>query len=154
MTAPAPSPDAHAEATHAADLADPAFNEVIVVDGDCVLCSRLVQFVIARDADRRFRFTAVQSDVGRALAAALEIDPDNPATTALITQGRALTRSDAAIAIAAALPGWGWTRTLRIVPRPIRDAAYALVASNRYRWFGRSPNCLAPQPADRDRFIS
>lgn len=41
-----------------------------------------------------------------------------------------------------------------IVPRPIRDRAYRIVAKNRYRWFGRSEACMIPTPDIRRRFLS
>ena len=36
-------------------------DDVILYDGVCVFCSRWVRFVAARDVERRFRFTAIQS---------------------------------------------------------------------------------------------
>jgi predicted DCC family thiol-disulfide oxidoreductase YuxK len=40
-----------------------------------------------------------------------------------------------------------------IVPRPLRDAIYDLVARRRYRWFGRRETCMVPGPGIRDRFL-
>jgi predicted DCC family thiol-disulfide oxidoreductase YuxK len=40
-----------------------------------------------------------------------------------------------------------------LVPRPIRDAVYNLVARNRYRWFGKQEACWLPRPEWRHRFI-
>ena len=40
-----------------------------------------------------------------------------------------------------------------IVPRPLRDAIYAWIARNRYRWFGKRDQCLVPTPALRARFL-
>ncbi len=37
---------------------------VILYDGVCVFCSRWIRFVASRDTNRRFRFTAIQSDYG------------------------------------------------------------------------------------------
>jgi predicted DCC family thiol-disulfide oxidoreductase YuxK len=53
---------------------------IILFDGVCVLCSRWVRFVTARDRDHRFRFVAIQWPEGRALAQRFGIDPDNPDT--------------------------------------------------------------------------
>lgn len=114
---------------------------VILYDGVCVFCSKWVRFVATRDIDRRFRFTPIESPYGRALAMAIDIDPDDPDTNAVILDGRALRRSDAALAVVSALPRWGWVRHLRLVPRVIRDAIYTLTARNRYRIFGRKSAC-------------
>lgn len=126
---------------------------IILFDGVCVLCSGWVRFVATRDAARRFRFTPIQSPYGRHLAETLGIDPGDPDTNAVVLHGRALRRSDAALAVVATLPGWGWTRALRLVPRPVRDAGYALIARNRYRLFGRRDACDLGGAALADRIV-
>lgn len=114
---------------------------VILYDGICVLCSWGIRFVAARDADRVFRFTSIQSPYGRALALRLGIDPDAPESFALVMRDRACRSSDAVLAITSRLPGWRWTRVLRVVPQRLRDALYDLVARHRYRLFGRKETC-------------
>ena len=126
---------------------------IILYDGVCVLCSGWVRFVVRRDVARRFRFTPIQSPYGRALAEALEIDPNNPDTNAVVLGGRALRRSDAALAVVGTLPGWSWVRTLKLVPRPVRDLAYTLIARNRYRIFGRHDVCDLGGPSRADRIV-
>lgn len=130
---------------------------IILFDGVCNLCSRSVRFVIRRDPHARFRFAALQSDAARRACAGVGATPPavvEPDTIIVIVNGRALERSDAALAIAARL-GFPWRllAALRIVPRPIRDAAYRFVARNRYRWFGRTDACMVPTPELRARFI-
>jgi predicted DCC family thiol-disulfide oxidoreductase YuxK len=117
---------------------------IVLIDGICVLCSRSYQFVRARDRGQNFRFLAIQQPEGRAIATQQGIDPDNPVTFVLVDRGTAYFRSDAALRILAQLPGWSWTRFLRIIPRIIRDGIYDLVARNRYRWFGRVDACFLP----------
>jgi len=119
-------------------------DDVILFDGVCVFCSGWTRFVVDHDTAARFRFTAIQSPYGRAMALALGIDPDDPDTNAVTMNGRALRRSDAALAVLGALPGWRWVTVLRFVPRPVRDAVYKLVARNRYRIFGRRACELNP----------
>lgn len=126
---------------------------IILYDGVCVLCSGWVRFVVRRDVGRRFRFTPIQSPYGRALAQTLEIDPDDPDTNAVVLGGRALRRSDAALAVIATLPGWSWVRALRAVPGPVRDLAYTLIARNRYRIFGRHDVCDLGGPALAERIV-
>jgi predicted DCC family thiol-disulfide oxidoreductase YuxK len=127
---------------------------VILYDGVCVLCSGWVRFVMKRDVARRFRFTPIQSPYGRALATVLGIDPDDPDTNAVILGGRAYRRSDAALAVVSTLPGWGWVKALRLVPRPLRDAVYTLIARTRYRVFGRHHACDLDGPSLADRVIT
>lgn len=119
----------------------------VLYDGVCVLCSAWFRFVAARDPAIRFRFTPVQGTFGRVLATRLGIDPDNPATNALILDGRAHLRSDAALHILLALPGWRLVALAGLaVPRPARDWLYGRVARNRYRLFGRTAHCMVPGP--------
>jgi predicted DCC family thiol-disulfide oxidoreductase YuxK len=128
-------------------------DDVILYDGVCVFCSRWVRFVATRDVARRFRFTAIQSGYGTWLAQAFGIDPDDPDTNAVVHGGEAFFKSDAALTVLGALPGWGWTRVLRVAPKPLRDAVYSLVARNRYRIFGKYENCFVPDAELRARVI-
>jgi len=128
-------------------------DEVILYDGVCVFCSRWVRFVAARDVERRFRFTAIQSGYGTRLAQAFGIDPDDPDTNAVIHGGEVLFKSDAALTVLGALPGWRWTRMLRALPKPLRDAVYDFIARNRYRIFGKYEECFVPDAELRERVI-
>ena len=128
-------------------------DDVILYDGVCVFCSRWVRFVVARDVDRRFRFTAIQSAYGSRLAQAFGIDPRDPDTNAVIHGGVAFFKSDAALTVLSCLPGWRWTRFLRGVPKPLRDAVYSLVARNRYRIFGKYDSCFTPDAELRARVL-
>jgi predicted DCC family thiol-disulfide oxidoreductase YuxK len=128
-------------------------DDVILYDGVCVFCSRWVRFVAVRDVERRFRFTAIQSGYGTRLAQAFGINPEDPDTNAVIHGGLAYFKSDAALTVLSHLPGWGWARVLCAVPKPLRDAAYNLVACNRYRMFGRYEACFLGDAGFRDRVM-
>jgi predicted DCC family thiol-disulfide oxidoreductase YuxK len=71
----------------------------------------------------------------------------------VIHGGVAHFKSDAALTVLGALPGWGWVHVLRFVPKPLRDAVYDLVARNRYRIFGKYEECFAPDAGFRDRVM-
>jgi predicted DCC family thiol-disulfide oxidoreductase YuxK len=128
-------------------------DDVILYDGVCIFCSRWVRFVIARDAQRRFRFTSIQSGYGTRLARAFGIDPADPDTNAVIHGGVAYFKSDAALTVLSSLPGWGWVRVLFGVPKPLRDAVYNLVARNRYKIFGKYDQCFMPDAETRARVM-
>jgi predicted DCC family thiol-disulfide oxidoreductase YuxK len=128
-------------------------DDVILFDGVCVFCSRWVRFVAARDVQKRFRFTTIQSPYGARLAQALGIDPDDPDTNAVVHDGRALMRSDGALTVLSTLPGFGWARALLWVPKPLRDAVYGLIARNRYKIFGKYDACMVPDAELRARVI-
>jgi predicted DCC family thiol-disulfide oxidoreductase YuxK len=128
-------------------------DDVILYDGVCVFCSRWVRFVATRDVEQRFRFTAIQSGYGTRLAQAFGINPEDPDTNAVIHGGVAHFKSDAALTVLGALPGWRWTRALFWVPKPLRDGVYNLVARNRYRIFGKYQQCFVPDAAIRARVM-
>jgi len=128
-------------------------DDVILYDGVCVFCSRWIRFVASRDTSRRFRFTAIQSGYGTRLAQAFGINPDDPDTNAVVHGGVAYFKSDGALTVLSNLPGWGWVRALRFVPKPLRDAVYNLVARNRYRIFGKYEECFIPDAGFRDRVM-
>jgi predicted DCC family thiol-disulfide oxidoreductase YuxK len=130
-----------------------ADDDVILYDGVCIFCSRWIRFVAKRDVDRRFRFTAIQSPYGTRLAQAFGIDPDDPDTNAVVHGGVVHFKSDAALTVLSALPGWRWTRMLFAVPKPVRDAVYGLVARNRYRIFGKYEQCFVPDAEMRARVM-
>lgn len=127
---------------------------ILVFDTDCVLCAGSVRFVLAHECDDRLHFMGAWSAEGLALAARHGFTAqDLNGTFLLVQDGRALTRSDAALAVARHLRApWRWFRLLAIVPRPLRDRAYRLVARYRYRLFGRREDCARVPPEQRHRF--
>jgi len=128
-------------------------DDVILFDGVCVFCSRWVHFVATRDVEKRFRFTTIQSPYGARLAQALGVDPGDPDTNAVVHGGEALMRSDGALTVLSTLPGWRWARALLLVPKPLRDMVYGLVARNRYKIFGKYDACMVPDADLRARVI-
>ena len=135
---------------HVGEKGQPA---LILYDGDCVICSGWFRFVAKRDHARKFLFTAIQSPYGRALALKHDIDPDNPQSNAVLIDGTVNLRSDSAIAALSTLPGYGWVRAFRIIPKPLRDRLYSFIARNRYRWFGKNETCDLGGRAYADRVI-
>ncbi len=127
---------------------------LILFDGVCIFCSGWVRLVIDRDRERRFRFVAIQSEAGRALARRYGIDPHTPQTNAVVLDGRIWFKSDAALAVLSVLPTTRVLAMLRLVPSALRNPIYDLIAQNRYRIFGRTDTCMVPSAEDRDRFIA
>lgn len=134
-------------------VAAPGIADLILFDGDCVLCSGAAHFVHKRDPAQRFKFVAIQSDYGRALAMRFGIDADKPETNVAVVDHVAHFKADSALAVLAALPGWRWTRITHIVPRPLRNWLYDRIARNRYALFGRREQCWAGDPALKARIL-
>ena len=126
---------------------------IVYYDGLCGLCDRFVQFVLRRDRGARYRFAPLQGNTAQERVPAT-LDPQASQTVILEEGDRFRVRSDAALAILSGLGGpWRLAGLLRVIPRPLRDAIYDLVARNRERWFGRRAECRVPEPDERDRFL-
>jgi predicted DCC family thiol-disulfide oxidoreductase YuxK len=128
---------------------------IIVFDGMCNLCNRWVEFVLARDTCAQLRFAAVQSVAGGELLRRYGQSPATPQTLLLVDGGRCYQRSAAMLRILARL-GWHYrlmARAVAVIPAPLRDWLYAVIARNRYRLFGRPEVCSAPPRAYADRFL-
>jgi predicted DCC family thiol-disulfide oxidoreductase YuxK len=134
----------------------PAGHALVLFDGVCNLCSAAVQFIIDRDPAGHFVFASLQSELGQRILAASGRDPtEAPETVLLVENGVVHDRSTAALLIARHLRGgWKLLRAAALLPRPLRDAAYRLVARNRYRWFGQAQECRVPTPELRARFLA
>ncbi len=127
---------------------------IVIFDGVCNFCSTTVRVILQNDRDGRLRFAPLQSRLGGKLLRLHGVDPVEADTFLVIEGGRALTRTDAALAIARHLRfPWNLYRTVGILPRGLRDAAYRLIAKNRYRWFGKRDACFVPTPEERSRFL-
>lgn len=141
--------------SYRADPAVPAFDDsrpVYVFDGECVLCSRGAAWLMRHDPAGRVRFTAAQGALGRALYAHYGLPVDD--SYLLLDRGRLYTATDGFLHLFALLGGWWRPLGLgRIVPRGWRDAAYGMVARNRYRWFGRAEQCALLTAEQRTRLI-
>lgn len=128
---------------------------VVLFDGTCRFCNGAVRFILARERDHDLRFAPLDSAAGRTMLAAHGLDPDDHTTLVFVGVHAALVRSDAWLAIATHLRApWRWMAALRILPRRLRDAAYHVVARNRYRWFGTLDRCEVLTPETAARFLA
>ena len=127
----------------------------VLFDGHCRLCCGSVRFILKRDRAGRFRFASLQSAPGRRLRAGCDISPGHTDTLVLIDDDGCHVRSTAALRIARRLSGlWPLLYGLIIIPRPVRDAVYTLIARQRYRLFGRRAQCYLPDRAASSRFLA
>lgn len=129
-------------------------DDLILFDGVCNLCNASVKFVIRHDRRNVFKFVHIQSPLGRTMYKEAGLDPDEPESFMVLSQGHSLTRSDAVLQIFRRFGGlWRLLTVFKMVPRSWRDAAYVYIAKRRYRWFGRVDACLAPSESVRAKFL-
>jgi predicted DCC family thiol-disulfide oxidoreductase YuxK len=131
-----------------------AGSHLLLYDGECGLCSHLVQFVLPRDSSGVFRLASLQGPTG------MKFLHGAPVTTVYViadyrtARARLLTKADAAFFVVRAL-GWPWkaAAVFGVLPSALLDRGYDFVAKHRYRVFGKMDQCPMPRPEFRDRFI-
>jgi predicted DCC family thiol-disulfide oxidoreductase YuxK len=126
---------------------------IILFDGTCAFCERSVRFIAAHD-NGYFRFGASQNPEGRALLERFGTNPETTRSIILIEGDQVYLHSTAVLRIANHLRvPWQFARAFLLVPRPIRDAVYQVVAAVRIRIAGTSNACEIPPPEIRSRLI-
>lgn len=129
--------------------------KIILFDGVCNLCNDAVNFIIERDKKDVFRFASLQSEVGQRLMAERGMDPESMDSVVLIEPGVAYyQKSTAALEISKDLSGgYSMLGYFSFLPEGLRDSIYNLVASNRYKWFGKKDACMIPTPELKAKFL-
>lgn len=129
-------------------------HKIILFDGVCNLCNSSVTFVIKRDLKNQFKFAALQSDAGKQLVLAHGIDTSSVDSIIFIENGKAYTKSTAALRIAKHLGGaYPLMMGFMIIPTFLRNWVYDWVAKNRYKWYGKKESCMIPTPELRSKFL-
>ncbi|MEQ8831182.1 MAG: DCC1-like thiol-disulfide oxidoreductase family protein [Alphaproteobacteria bacterium] len=131
---------------------------ILLFDGDCVLCSRWVRFILTWERSPEIRFVAAQSAAGQAFLSEHGLPLSDWTTNYFLEPGPAgpvlHEKSGAALAVLRRMRApVRWLAALEILPRPARDWFYDRVARNRYAWFGRLDRCALPPPEVRARFL-
>ena len=135
-------------------MPDSSSHAIVLFDGTCAFCERSVVFMANRDPAGYLRFGASQTPAAAALLAPFGVTRDTARSIILIEDGQVYLRSTATLRIAARLTfPWSLARYALVIPAPIRDAAYRVVAAIRHRLAGKSNACEVPPPAIRARMI-
>lgn len=128
--------------------------KILLFDGECNFCNKSVQFIIKRDPEFHFKFASLQSDVGEQLLRKYNI-PSSVDSIVLIANNRSYLQSSAALHICKYLRGfWKLFTILIIIPSPLRNFFYSIIAKYRYKWAGRANDCILPTREDKKRFLT
>jgi predicted DCC family thiol-disulfide oxidoreductase YuxK len=132
---------------------------VLLYDGVCGLCNRLVQFILRRDRNAIFRFASLQSPLAARIlarhgASSSDLDTVFVVVNHELPDEYLLASSDAVIFILEQLKvSRPFSAAVQLLPKFFRNAAYNAVARHRYKIFGRSEVCVLPRDQDRPRFL-
>jgi predicted DCC family thiol-disulfide oxidoreductase YuxK len=129
--------------------------QLVLFDGFCNLCNASVQFIIKHDKKDKFRFAAIQSEVGQQIIKTNHIDTVITDSIILYSEKNGIFyKSTAALRIAMAL---GFPICVLgiflIIPPFLRNWVYDFIAKNRYKWYGKRDNCMVPSPELQKKFI-
>ena len=133
-----------------------ADNKIIVLfDGICNMCVWSVRFIINRDINDKFRFASIQSEVGKKIISDKKIDILKNDSIIVINNDVILYRTNAMLFILRHL------RTLLkiflilyIIPAPLRDLKYRIIAKIRYFFFGKRKKCILPKEINTSKFLN
>lgn len=145
-----------------ASLESSAPSPVLLFDGECGLCNRVVRLLLRLDREGRLRFAPLQGVHAQAYLRAAGLPTENFDTLVLVgdwdgpCRNEYLLRTDAVVAalrLAGPL-GREFAAVVAVFPARWRDAAYRLVARFRYRLFGEWRPRPLPRPEWAARFLA
>lgn len=126
---------------------------LVLFDGVCNFCNRMVNFAIRNDRKAKLLFTPLQSATGKEIIQQFGV-PASADTLVLLEKGRAYSYASAAIRICKYLR---WPAKMMyafiIVPSFISQPFYKWIARNRYKWFGKKDTCMVPSAEEKERFL-
>ncbi len=126
---------------------------IVFFDGVCGLCNRSVDFILTRDKRRTFRFAPLQGDTAKqCLTSKFHHNINN---IVFVDETGQYHKSSAVVRVLRKLSGvWPTLGILLwLIPKPIRDSGYSIIARFRYKLFGKLEACRLPKPGEQDQFL-
>ena len=121
--------------------------DTLLMDGDCGLCTHTAVFINPRlKQPNSVRFIAIESEEGQEIIKTFSEKLQAADSVYLIRNGKAYMRSAAAIRCLLYMKWYYsmWFPFLWIIPFPLRNLVYRIVAKNRHRVFKRPSTCIFP----------
>jgi len=127
---------------------------LILFDGVCNFCNYWVRFALKRDEKQKLSFGTLQGNTAKKVLPLYGINEKELASVVFIEKEKVWQNSSAVLRICKHLSGaWKMFYVLMIIPTPIRDFVYRIIAQNRYRWFGKRESCMLPAASVKERFV-
>lgn len=129
-------------------------NHILLFDADCILCNKSVQYVLKHDSKKIFHFASLQSDFGRNFLEKHNFPLSVYSTVIYQKNDKVYTKSSAAIRAFSTLGTFSkLIMILFLVPTPLRDFVYDLIAKNRKHFFKNQTSCLIPTEELKKRML-
>lgn len=126
---------------------------VVFFDGVCAMCNQTVNMILKLDKSGEFQFAPLQGTTAGEL---LNVEDVNSLKSIVVIDQSGMHRKSGAICRILFHLGGIWKlmgAALWLIPFPLRDLGYSLIARYRYRMFGKQESCRLPDPNQRDRFL-
>ena len=131
-----------------------AIPPVLVYDGSCGFCGRSVQFILRHERHHDLLFVTRDSPLGQDLRRHFHLE--GVESMLWIARDQASIESNAVLRAARYLGGiFSALAALgSLVPSPVRNWAYRLIARHRRRLTSRATSCVVPTAEQRERFLA
>ncbi len=128
------------------------FNEIIIFDGNCILCSSFYKWLLSNDKKNCFLFTNTQSEF---YSKNSNIDKSKDSIIVITNNNKILYESHAVAYIFRKTKTQLAIRILiSIFPKFISNFFYRIIAKNRYKIFGKKDSCYVPTEEELKKFIT
>ena len=122
-----------------------AERDILLLDGDCGLCNKLAIFLDKRlGKDKDIAYRAILSEEGQELITTFPQKQQDADTVYLLRNGKSYIRSAAGIRCLLYMKWYYrmWFPILWIIPFPLRDIGYRIIAKYRHKIFKKPETCL------------
>jgi len=127
---------------------------LLFFDGICNLCNNSVATIIKKDRHQKIKFASIQSDAAKEILLQFDNYNSDIDSIILLNKNQLYYKSSAILRVCIILGGvYFFLIIFWLIPKPIRDWMYDLVAKNRYRWFGKRKSCMLPSVKLENRFL-
>lgn len=124
---------------------------IVFYDGDCLLCSKTITFLLSKDIKHQLLFSALTGETYSKIKNTIDLTQKN--TVVLFKDNSFYSKSTAILQIMKVLPyPWKLLYGFIIIPKIFRDFIYDIIAINRYRWFGKTEYCFSGN-ADQGKYF-
>jgi predicted DCC family thiol-disulfide oxidoreductase YuxK len=128
--------------------------KIIFFDGVCGLCDRFITFMVDADRKNILMFATQQGEAFQSEEMKKLVKPEMGDSIFYLKGDKIFIKSTAVLTALGDLGGvWKLVLFLKIIPSPIRDYVYDIIAKNRYKIFGKHDTCRIPTPEERAKFI-
>ena len=119
--------------------------DILLLDGDCGLCNKLAIFLDKRlGKGQDIAYRAILSDEGQELVSKLPKKQQDADSVYLLRNGKSHIRSAAGIRCLLYMKWYYkmWFPLLWLIPLPVRDIGYKIIAKYRHKIFKKPETCL------------